>query len=188
LVPVGTDPDAKVEKQPDVIHETTFIAPGAVVSGDVTIGANSSVWYNAVLRGDMEPVTVGESTNIQDLAVVHVDEDFPCSIGSRVGVGHGAIIHGCTIEDDSLIGMGAILMNGVHVGTGSLIGAGAVLTEGIVIPPGSLVVGVPARVVRRVDDELMARIRDNSKHYAVMAADHRAGRYPLTGPSSTSSM
>src|SRR2546430_4492921 len=106
------------------IHPTAFIAPGAVVLGDVTLGAHASVWYNAVLRGDMAAIVVGENTNLQDGTIVHVDERLPARIGARVGVGHRAILHGCTVEDDCLIGMGSVLLNGVHIGTGSVVAAG----------------------------------------------------------------
>lgn len=141
------------------------------------MGERSSVWYNAVLRGDMAPITVGRETNIQDLAVVHVDDGVPCAIGSRVGVGHRAILHGCTVEDSCLIGMGAILLNGVRVGGGSVVGAGAVLTEGMRVPPGSLVLGVPARVVRDVDESLRLRLEQNWRHYVELAGRHREGGF-----------
>jgi len=110
--------------------------------------------------------------------MVHVDEDMPCHIGSRVGVGHRAILHGCTVEDDCLIGMGAILLNRVRVGTGSVIGAGALLPEGMEIPPGSVVLGVPAKVVRPVDEELRQRTRETWEHYVAQAQRHREGTYP----------
>lgn len=149
--------------------------------GDVTLGPRSSVWYGAVLRGDMAPIVVGEATNLQDGTVVHVDDGLPATIGARVGVGHRAILHGCTIEDECLVGMGSILLNGVRVGAGSVIGAGAVLPEGMVVPAGSLVLGLPARVVRPVDDSLRARIRGTWEHYVAEAERHRAGRFPLAG-------
>ncbi len=160
-----------------MIDPTAYLAPGAVVIGDVTLNAEASVWYNAVLRGDMAPIVVGSQTNIQDLTMIHVDEGVPCTIGSRVGVGHRAILHGCTIEDGCLVGMGSILLNGVRIGTGSVIGAGAVVTEGMDVPPGSLVLGVPARVVRPVGEALKARIDENWRHYVDLARDHRAGRW-----------
>jgi carbonic anhydrase/acetyltransferase-like protein (isoleucine patch superfamily) len=125
----------------------------------------------------MAPITVGDETNIQDLSVVHVDEGVPCTIGRRVGVGHRAILHGCTIEDECLIGMGAILLNNVRVGTGSVIAAGAVVVEGLEIPPGSLVIGVPGKVVRKVDEALTERIRHTWQHYVEEAKRHRAGKY-----------
>jgi len=159
------------------IHPSAYIAPSADVLGDVRLGAESSVWYQTVLRADMEPITVGARSNIQDLSMVHVDEGVPCTIGANVGVGHRVILHGCTIEDECLIGMGSILLNHVHVGTGSVIGAGAVVTEGMRIPPGSLVLGVPARVVRPVDDTLRARIRATVEHYVRLAVLHREGRF-----------
>ena len=131
-----------------MIDPTAFIAPGAIVLGDVWLGAESSVWYNAVIRGDVDRIAIGEQTNIQDLTMIHADPGIPCTVGNRVTVGHRVILHGCTIEDDCLIGMGAILLNGVRVGRGSIVGAGALLLENMEVAPGSLVVGVPARVVR----------------------------------------
>lgn len=167
-----------------MIHPDAFIAPGAVVLGDVTLGRDASVWYHCVVRGDMAPIAIGDETNIQDLTMVHVDEGVPCTVGRRVGVGHRAILHGCVVEDEALVGMGAVLLNGVRVGTGSVIGAGAVLPEGLEVPPGSLVLGVPAKVVRPVDDALAARVRRTWEHYVVQARRHRAGtvrRHPCSG-------
>ena len=160
------------------IHATAFIAPGAIVLGDVTLGPRASVWYAAVLRGDMDRIVVGEASNIQDGTVVHVDVGLPALIGARVGIGHRAVIHGCTIEDECLIGMGSVLLNGVRVGTGSVVAAGAVLPEGLQVPPGSLVMGVPGRVTRPVDDALRARIRGTWEHYVAEAERHRARRFP----------
>lgn len=161
------------------IHPTAFIAPTAVVLGDVTLGASSSVWYHAVLRGDMAPIVVGEASNVQDGTIVHVDEGQPALIGARVGIGHRAVLHGCTVEDDCLIGMGSVLLNGVRIGTGSVVAAGAVVPEGMQIPPGSLVMGVPARVARPVDESLRTRIRGTWQHYVTEAARHRAGQFPI---------
>lgn len=160
-----------------MIHPTAFIAPGAQVLGDVSLGENASIWYNSVARGDMAPITIGANTNIQDLSMVHVDAGVPCTIGARVGVGHRVILHGCTVEDDCLIGMGAILLNGVHVGRGSVIAAGALLTEGTKVPPGSLVVGLPGKVVRPVDADLTERIKRTWEHYVAEAKRHRAGLF-----------
>jgi carbonic anhydrase/acetyltransferase-like protein (isoleucine patch superfamily) len=165
------------------VHPTAFIAPTAVVLGDVTLGPRASVWYQAVLRGDMAPIVVGEATNLQDGTIVHVDEGKPAVIGARVGVGHRAILHGCTVEDDCLIGMGSVLLNGVRIGTGSVVGAGAVVPEGLQVPPGSLVLGVPGRVVRPVDDALRARIRETWEHYVAEAERHRRGTFPRQQPS-----
>ncbi|HEU5171472.1 MAG TPA: gamma carbonic anhydrase family protein [Gemmatimonadales bacterium] len=161
------------------IHPSAFIAPTAAVLGDVTLEEESSVWYQAVVRGDLAPVRIGPQSNIQDGTIVHVDSGVPCTVGRRVAVGHRVILHGCTIEDDCLIGMGSVLLNGVRVGTGSVIAAGAVIPEGVIVPPGSLVMGVPGRVVRAVDDGLRKRIRGTWAHYVESAKAHRAGRYPL---------
>jgi carbonic anhydrase/acetyltransferase-like protein (isoleucine patch superfamily) len=151
--------------------------------GDVTIGAESSVWYGAVLRGDMAPIVIGSQTNLQDGTIVHVDDDAPCRVGSRVGVGHRVLLHGCTVEDDCLIGMGSVLLNMVQVGAGSVVAAGAVLPEGMQVPPRSLVMGVPARVVRPVDQRLAGRIAETWSHYVGQARAHREGRFPLRHPS-----
>ncbi len=162
-----------------MIDPTVYIAPGAIVLGDVHLGAGSSVWYNAVLRGDTDRITIGERTNIQDLTMVHADPGVPCWVGNQVTVGHRVILHGCTVEDDCLIGMGAILLNRVHVGRGSIIGAGAVLLEGTVVPPGSLVVGLPARVIRPVDAAATEHIAHGWRHYVDQASRHRGGAFPL---------
>ena len=146
--------------------------------GDVTLGPRTSVWYGAVLRGDMDRIVLGESTNIQDGTIVHVDAGRPTVIGARVGVGHRVILHGCTVEDECLIGMGSVLLNGVVIGSGSVVAAGAVVPEGMVVPPGSLVMGVPARVARPVDEALRARIQDMWQHYVAEAERHRAGNFP----------
>jgi carbonic anhydrase/acetyltransferase-like protein (isoleucine patch superfamily) len=161
------------------IHPSAFIAPTAAVMGDVTLGEDSSVWYGSVLRGDMAPIVIGAQTCLQDGTIVHEDEDVPCVIGARVGVGHRVILHGCVVEDDCLIGMGSILLNNVRIGRGSVVGAGAVLPEGMQVPAGSLVMGVPARVVRAVDQRLARRIESTWKHYVGQARAHRAGKFPL---------
>jgi carbonic anhydrase/acetyltransferase-like protein (isoleucine patch superfamily) len=161
------------------IHPLAFIAATAAVMGDVTLGPDASVWYGAVIRGDMAPIEIGAETNIQDGTVVHVDEGVPCRVGRRVGVGHRAILHGCTIEDECLIGMGSIVLNGVRIGTGSVVAAGAVIPEGMVVPPNSLVMGVPGRIVRAVSPALAERIQGTWQHYVEQARAHRDGRYPL---------
>jgi carbonic anhydrase/acetyltransferase-like protein (isoleucine patch superfamily) len=153
------------------------MAPSADVIGDVTIGPHASIWYQCVLRGDIAPIFIGEGTNIQDLTMVHVDVDRPCRIGSGVGIGHRAIIHGCDIEDGCLIGMGAIVLSHAVVGEGSVVAAGALVTEGTQIPPDSLVVGVPGRVVRPVDDELRGRVRLTVEHYRALKDLHARGRW-----------
>ena len=155
------------------IHPTAFIAPNATVLGDVTIGAESSVWFTSVLRGDVARIVIGSQTNIQDGSIVHVDVGVPCRIGSRVAIGHRAIVHGATVEDECLIGMGAILLNGVVVGRGSIVGAGAVCREGMVIPPGSLVVGVPARVIRETTLAERERIGKTVDAYLQLQELHR---------------
>jgi carbonic anhydrase/acetyltransferase-like protein (isoleucine patch superfamily) len=165
------------------IHPSAYIAPTAAVMGQVTLEEDSSVWYGAIIRADLAPVVIGAQSNIQDGSVVHVDEDLPCVVGPRVGVGHRAILHGCTIEEECLIGMGAVLLNEVHIGAGSVIAAGAVVPERMRVPPRSLVIGVPGRIVRAVDAALAERVTATWKHYVELARSHRSGRYPLEPPS-----
>ena len=147
--------------------------------GDVTLGEDASVWYNAVVRGDMAPIIIGGQSNIQDGTVVHVDDGVPCTVGARVGVGHRVILHGCTVGDECLIAMGSVLLNGVTIGSGSVVAAGAVIPEGMQVPPRSLVMGVPGRIVRQVDAGLAERISATWRHYVGEARAHKAGRYPL---------
>jgi carbonic anhydrase/acetyltransferase-like protein (isoleucine patch superfamily) len=147
------------------------------VIGDVTLGARVSVWPTAVIRADSAPISVGADSNIQDGSVLHVDRGFPMVIGARVSVGHRAVLHGATVEDDCLIAMGAILLNGVVVGAGSLVGAGAVCREGMRIPPRSVVLGVPARVAREATSEITERIRRTMESYLSLQAEYRAGKY-----------
>src|SRR6266446_4493704 len=130
-----------------------YIAKGAVVLGDVSIGDHSSVWYNAVVRGDINRIAIGHHSNIQDNAVLHLADDFPCVLGNYVTVGHGAIVHACTVGDEVLVGMGSTIMDGAVIGEQSVIGAGAVVTQGTKVPPGSLVLGTPARIVRELSQE-----------------------------------
>jgi carbonic anhydrase/acetyltransferase-like protein (isoleucine patch superfamily) len=156
------------------VHPTAFVAPGATVVGEVTLGEHSSVWFGTVVRGDGAAITIGARTNLQDLTLVHVDEDAPTVVGDRVTVGHRAIIHGCTIEDDCLIGMGAIVLSKARIGAGSLVGAGALVTEGQVIPPGSLALGAPARVLGPVKPSHRAAIEEGAKHYAELAQAYLA--------------
>ena len=154
------------------LDSSAFIAPGAVVVGEVTLGRDSSVWFNSVLRGDTDRIEVGDESNVQDLSVVHVDHGSPARIGNRVTIGHRAVIHGCVIEDECLIGMGAIVLSGARIGTGSLIGAGALVREGQTIPPGSLAVGMPARVVGSVADTHRESIREGTRHYVELARSY----------------
>ncbi len=164
------------------VHDTAFIHPLAFVAGDVTLGSRVSIWPTAVVRGDAAPIAIGAESNIQDGTVVHVDHGVPCVIGERVAVGHRAIVHGATVDDDCLIGMGAILLNRVHVGSGSIVGAGAVCPEGMEIPANSLVLGVPGRVVRGTTADERERIRRTVASYVALQDEHRAGRYPrVTG-------
>jgi carbonic anhydrase/acetyltransferase-like protein (isoleucine patch superfamily) len=157
------------------IHETAFIAPNATIIGRVRIAAHASVWYGAVIRGDMDEIVLGEGSNLQDNSVIHVDEGVPTTIGAGVGIGHSAIIHGATVEDGSLIGMGARLLNRSVVGAGSLIAAGSVLLEGHVVPPGSIAAGVPAKVRGEITDEGMReRVARNAGTYQRLAEAHRA--------------
>jgi carbonic anhydrase/acetyltransferase-like protein (isoleucine patch superfamily) len=158
-----------------IIHPTAYIHPAAHVIGDVTLGARVSVWPTTVLRGDTAPIVVGEDSNLQDGTIVHVDRGVPCIIGPRVSVGHRAIVHGATIESDVLIGMGAILLNRVVVGSGSIVGAGAVCREGMVIPANSLVVGVPAKVIRETTPEERERIARTVASYLELQTRHREG-------------
>jgi carbonic anhydrase/acetyltransferase-like protein (isoleucine patch superfamily) len=151
-----------------------FVAPGAVVLGDVTLAARSSVWFNTVIRGDSAEVVVGEDTNLQDNSVIHEDEGFPALIGARVTVGHRAIIHGCVIEDECLVGMGSVILSGARLGRGTLVGAASLVREGQVIPPDSLVVGSPARVIGPTGEAHRAAIRNGWSHYAELARGYRA--------------
>ena len=155
-----------------------FIHPLAVVIGNVTLGDRVSVWPTAVIRGDSDSITIGDESNVQDGTVIHADNGKPTKIGKRVAIGHRAIIHGSTIDDDSLIGMGAILLNGVHVGSGSIVGAGAVCREGMVIPPNSLVLGIPGRVLRQTTHAERDRISETVNAYLALQEEHIAGKYP----------
>lgn len=163
------------------IHPTAYLHPAAHVIGDVTLGARASVWPTAVLRGDSAAITIGEDSNVQDGTVVHVDHGVPCTVGRRVAIGHRAVVHGATVRDDCLIGMGAILLNRVVVGSGSIVGAGAVCTEGMVIPPDSLVLGVPARVVRQTTEDERARIARTVASYLALQEEYRTGKFAAAG-------
>lgn len=158
------------------IDPSAYVAPNAVVVGDVRMGAGSSLWYSATLRGDLAAVTLGEGSNVQDSCTLHADPAFPVTVGRGVSIGHNAVVHGCTVEDDCLVGMGAVVLNGAVIGAGSLVAAGAVVSQGMVVPPGSLVAGVPARVKRATTEEEREHIRQNAQAYAGLARAHRAAR------------
>ena len=152
------------DKQPQ-LPDPVWIAPNAVVIGNVHLGRNVGIWWNAVLRGDNDPITIGDDTNIQDGSLLHTDVGVPLTVGAGVTVGHGVTLHGCTIGNGSLIGMGAILLNGCVIGRECLIGAGALIPERKEIPDRSLVIGSPGRVVRQLTDEEVAGLRTSARHY-----------------------
>jgi len=147
------------------IDESAFVAPSADIIGRVTLGEESSVWYNATLRGDINEIVIGPKSNIQDNAVVHLADDFGCYVGELVTVGHGAIIHACTIKDEVLVGMGSCVLDGVVIGERSIIGANALVTGGTIIPPGSLVLGSPAKVVKTLDQKDQQKIKYWAEKY-----------------------
>lgn len=156
------------------LHAESWVAPNASVIGRVNLAARASVWYGATLRAEAEPVEVGFGTNIQDGVTVHVDKEFPVRIGSGVSVGHNAVLHGCTVEDDALIGMGAVILNGAVIGAGSLVAAGALIPQGMVIPARSLVTGVPGRVRRDLSEVEITNNRHNAAVYQRLVDLHRA--------------
>ncbi len=156
------------------LHETVFVAEGAHVIGDVVVEKGSSIWFNAVVRGDVNSIRIGERTNVQDNTVIHVTyKKFPTVVASNVTIGHSAVIHGCTIEDLCLIGMGAILLDGCRIGDHSIVAAGCLVREGFVVPPGSLVAGVPAKVVRELRDDEIARLQVSAQHYVDYVSNYR---------------
>ena len=157
------------------IHESCFVAPGARLIGTVTLQAEVSIWFNAVLRADNEPISIDAGSNIQDGCVLHVDPGFPISIGKRVTVGHKAMLHGCTIGDGSLIGMNAVVLNGAVIGRRCLIGANALVTEGMEVPDGSLVLGSPGKVVKQLDDDARQTMDGGAQSYIEKIALYRDG-------------
>ncbi|NLU83731.1 gamma carbonic anhydrase family protein [Rhodococcus sp. HNM0569] len=159
------------DQKPDV-DDTAWVADSATVVGRVTIGAGVGVFYSAVVRGDMDAIVIGDDSNIQDGAVLHADPGKPLTMGKRISVGHNATLHGCTIEDDVLIGMGATVLNGAKIGAGSLIAAGALVTEGVEVPPGSLVAGVPGKVRRELGDPERDGIVLNAQVYRELTKQH----------------
>ncbi len=164
-----------LEDQKPNLADDVWLAPDAQVAGDVTLAAGVSLWFGAIARGDMAPISVGEGSNVQDGSVLHVDTDTSLVIGKNCIIGHRAVVHGATLEDEVLVGMGAIILNRAHIGRGSLIAAGALVKEGAVIPPFSLVVGVPAQVRRSLpeDETIAARLR-HAAHYREAAAHYAA--------------
>lgn len=156
------------EKRPQLpAAEHCWIAPGAQVIGDVRIAVDVGIWFNAVLRGDNDPISIGRGTNIQDGVMIHTDLGFPTTIGDGCTIGHHAIIHGCIIGDNTLIGMGATVLNGAVIGKNCLVGANALVSEGKIFPDNSLIVGAPARVVRTLDDSAIARLRLSAENYVL---------------------
>lgn len=160
------------DKQPKIADDA-FIAPNAVLIGDVEIGPGGTVWFGVVLRGDVGPIRIGARTNIQDNSVIHLDADAPATLGDDVTIGHGAIVHGCTIEDGAQVGMGAIVLSGAHIGAGSMIAAGAVVPEGMVVPPGSVVMGVPGKVRRDVTSAEREALFGRAAAYSERGARYR---------------
>jgi len=159
--------------QPDKAHFSAFIAPGAVIVGDVTLGEDAGVWFNASLRGDVEAIVVGPRTNIQEGCILHADPGYPCVIGEGVTVGHGAVVHGARVGDNCIVGIRAVLLNGAVVGGNCIVGACALLTEGKVYPPNSLILGIPARVVRPLTAEEIEGNRASAARYVARACAFR---------------
>lgn len=167
--------------RPELVDESVYIAPGAVVVGNVTIAAESSVWFNAVLRGDCEAIRIGKQTNIQDGAILHADPGFPCSLADGVTVGHGAVVHGAAVESNVVIGMKAVIQNGATIGAGSIVAVGAIVTEGVQIPPGSLVMGVPGKIRRAIEPHELEMNRAAAMHYVENAKEFARSGQSLRG-------
>jgi carbonic anhydrase/acetyltransferase-like protein (isoleucine patch superfamily) len=173
------------------IHENTYLAPGVILAGDIELAEGVSIWHNATLRADVNAIRIGRYTNIQDNAILHEDsgrgtgleDGLPTLVGDYVTVGHGAILHACTIEDYCLIGMGAILLDGVVIGRGSVLGAGALVTKNTVIPPFSVVLGSPARIIRTLSEDTIPERIDQAMHYHHLSQEHR--RESGCGPQKT---
>ena len=163
------------EKVKPFIPSSAWVAETATVRGNVTLGEQVSIWFGAVLRGDVAPIVVGDETNIQDGGVLHVSANFPCQVGRRVTIGHRAIVHGCIIEDGVLIGMGAIVLDGAHIGAGAMVGAGAVVSPGMVVPPRMLVLGVPAKIRGMLDDRKQGMNDTAVNNYLARKEAYRQG-------------
>lgn len=172
----------KFLKKRPVLGRDVFVARGAVLLGDVTVGEHSSIWFNAVLRGDINRIVVGHHTNIQDNCVLHLADEHLCVLGNYVTVGHGAIVHACTVGDEVLVGMGSRLLDGVVVGEQTIIGAGALLTQGQQIPPGSLVLGAPAKIARPLSAEERAGLKGLAEKYVKIAAYYRRHGIAMAEP------
>lgn len=156
-------------------EDSIWIAPDATVVGNVHIGRDVGIWFGAVIRGDGEPIVIGEGSNVQEHTVMHTDAGFPLTIGSGCTIGHRAMLHGCTIGDNSLVGMGAIVLNGARIGKNSLVGAGALVTEGKEFPDNSLIMGAPAKVARTLSDDAIAGLHASAAHYVANARRFRTG-------------
>jgi carbonic anhydrase/acetyltransferase-like protein (isoleucine patch superfamily) len=170
-----------LRKKP-ALGKSVYIAAGAVVVGDVKLGDYSSVWFNAVLRGDINRIIVGRRTNIQDNAVLHLADHLPCIVGDSVTIGHSAIVHACTVEDGVLVGMGSTILDGAVIGEGSIIGARALVTQGQRIPPGSLVLGAPAKVTRALSRSERAELKELARKYVRAAAYYLKHHILVSGP------
>ncbi|GAB3189490.1 gamma carbonic anhydrase family protein [Hydrogenophaga aquatica] len=168
------------------VHPSAFVADSAQVIGRVTLGEDSSVWFGTVIRGDTDNITVGKGSNIQDASVLHADAGFPLTIGENVTVGHQVMLHGCTIGDESLIGIGAVVLNGARIGKHCLVGAGSLVTEGKEFPDGSMILGSPAKVVRQLTPEQIEGLRRSARHYVENARRYQAGLKPLNGKAQAS--
>jgi len=160
---------SKTKFNSELVHPSVFIGQGAVIVGEVHLAEGCGVWFNATLRGDNEPIYIGPNTNIQECAIFHVDDGLPVYIGKGVTVGHGAIIHSATVGDNTIVGMGSIILNGATIGENSIVGAGALVTEGKTFPPGSLILGSPARAIRTLSEEEIEKNRTSAIHYAERA-------------------
>lgn len=163
-------------KQPSFADaDSNWVAPDATLIGDVRVGRNAGFWFGVVIRGDNEPIIIGDDSNVQEHTVMHTDPGYPLTIGQGCTIGHRALLHGCTIGDNSLIGMGAIVLNGARIGRNSLVGAGALVTEGKEFPDNSLIVGSPAKVIRTLDDAAVAKLRGSAAHYVANGKRFRGG-------------
>lgn len=154
-------------------EKAAFVAPNATISGDVTLEEGVTVWFGAVIRTELDPMVIGKNTNIQDNCVLHCDVGYPLRLGENVTLGHGAIVHGCTVGNDVLVGMHATILNGAVIGDGAIIAAGAVVKEHMQVPPGALVAGVPAKVIRQNGPEMAEKVRANAQHYVDWGGEYR---------------